>query len=345
MDAVLLIPTLDRPDDLRLTLEHVIPLLDARLRLILVDDASTDPEHMRLLAEVRRECAFVEVIRHETRQGCTRARKRVLDTLQTDVVIMLDDDSHFVHVTRAEIDLLIERFAQEPRLGAQALPCFVPSRDANLDAVLERVYDGRLVSGFINCACAVRMEAYHDIGGYCEAFDSPYGEERDLCLRLLEHNWTIRQYASPAVVHYQSAISRNKEHNAAGNALNYFRFIWWYHPVWFALPYSVSTLLKLIRNGLRYGQSLRGVTSGTIQFLRETPRLRRRPVRPETLRIFYSLKRRTATSSTELATIEQHSWTRVLLEQILHPSYLDAQTDDGRAPRWWKRITTNLIPL
>ena len=74
MDAVILIPTLDRPDDLTRTLGHVLPLLDAQLGLILVDDASTDPDHRMLLDATARH-PHVRVVRLQ-RQHTFSLRRR-----------------------------------------------------------------------------------------------------------------------------------------------------------------------------------------------------------------------------------------------------------------------------
>ena len=335
MDAALLIPTLDRPDDLARTLSHVLPLLDARLGLVLVDDASTDPAHRVLLDGIAGH-PHVRLVRLEARHGCTRARKVVLETLDVPYVFMLDDDSYFTGATRADLEAVLDRFRAEPRLAAQAFPCYVPSRDASMDAVRARVYDGRMVSGFINCACAVRMEAYHDIGGYRAEFDSPYGEERDLCIRLMDRRWTIRQFLEPTVEHHQSVAARDKQHNARGNALNYFRFIWWYHPAWLALPYTVSTFVKLLGNGLRHGQSISGALVGTADFVREAAHgLPHRRVRSETLKVFYSLKRRTALTAQEVNAIKKHTWVRVFYEQLVRPTK-QKEEDEARSPRWWR---------
>lgn len=313
MEAVFLIPTLNRPNDLRVTLENILPLLDDNLGLVLVDDASTDAEHQKLIRRIQSESKYVSVVRLAHRHGCTRARKHVLNELDVPFVIMLDDDSHPATTAKADIEAILNRFRADPSLAAQALPCFIPRRHNSLRDVVEKVYDGRFVGSFINCACAIRTSAYHEVGGYAEEYESPYGEERDLSIRLLDKGWTIRQYNSPAIIHQQTLVSRNAVQNARGNAVNYLRFIWWYHPSWIAIPFAVSTIVKLIGHGLKRDQSLKGTLLGFADFIREFRGVRKRkPVRASTLKLFYGLKSRTLTHPDELVALGRMPWYKIV---------------------------------
>ena len=125
------------------------------------------------------------------------------------IVGFLDDDAV---APSGVADRIVEEFTADERLGAVSLRLIdergrtarrhVPwpgGRDA------ERSGETAL---FLGGACALRREAYEDVGGYfTELF---YGhEEVELCWRLVDRGWTIRYLANIEVFHPRTMIERH----------------------------------------------------------------------------------------------------------------------------------------
>ena len=127
-----------------------------------------------------------------------------------EVVGFLDDDAELC----GDSSRVIEAFTADPSLGAVALRLVdefgqtarrhVP-RLGGRDP--ERSGD---VALFLGGACALRREAYDQVGGYFT--DLFYGhEEVELCWRLVDAGWTIRYLADVEVFHPRTNISRHAD--------------------------------------------------------------------------------------------------------------------------------------
>jgi hypothetical protein len=66
-----------------------------------------------------------------------------------------------------------------------------------------------VVLAFVGCAHAVRRSSFLEVGGYRESM-SNYGEESELALRLLDHDFVVLLGCSDPVHHFRSAIGRSK---------------------------------------------------------------------------------------------------------------------------------------
>ncbi len=332
MSSAIVIPTFNRPDDLERTVRGIIGLLGSDVRMIIVDDASDDSAHHRLLDGLEAASDWISVIRLARSHGCTRARTAALDSLDVDYALLLDDDSYPREPRIEMIGEIERRFEAEPRLGVQAFPVIVPNGRAR-EADLEKQFsDGRIVSHFTNCACAIRMAAYHDVGGYRSDFDSPYGEEGDLCMRLILRRWVVKQFAKPVVIHQESPVSRSLEDIFRARTYNTLRFIWWYLPAWLSLPYAARILANRLRTSLRYVDSPRPVWLGVGDFAREARAgMTRTPVPPETLKVFFGVRFKPIFSEDQLPALTRRSWTSLYTDYMLARD--DASAVDGAAWR------------
>lgn len=311
--TVVLIPTHNRPEDLRRTVSRVLPMLNAGAQLVIVDDASTDDDQLRLLDRLEQEHAYVSVVRLPVQSGCTRARRVVLEELSCDYVVMLDDDSHFVNVPADLAEVIARRFEEEPELAVQAFPVYVRSAEDRFAEEFRPVADRQIVSWFVNCGCAMRTSAYRAVGGYRPEFASPYGEELDLSLRMIEAGWIIRKFAQPEVRHYRSNISRNSEQNVRGWSLNYLRLAWWYHPIWFALLFSTFHIGRQLVHELRKCRRCTGTLRGLIDFARECRSgVQRQPLSGRTLKVAYGLRQRDVRHPDGVAALSERSWLSIL---------------------------------
>jgi GT2 family glycosyltransferase len=142
--------------------------------------------------------------------GVPGGRHLGVQSASAAVIGFLDDDAE-LRGDPAEIEF---EFGADPRLGAVAL------RLIDEEGLTSRRHTPRAGSGdpsesgdvayFLGGACAIRREAYQQIGGYfTELF---YGhEEIELGWRLIDAGWKIRYLADVEVFHPRTEISRHAD--------------------------------------------------------------------------------------------------------------------------------------
>jgi GT2 family glycosyltransferase len=142
--------------------------------------------------------------------GVPGGRDRGLRESDHEIIGFLDDDAELRESSRA----IVREFAFDPRLGAVAL------RLVDEDGDTSRRHVPRLggsdpdrpgdVALFLGGACAIRREAYEQVGGYYT--DLFYGhEEVELCWRLVDAGWNIRYLADVEVFHPRTSIERHPD--------------------------------------------------------------------------------------------------------------------------------------
>lgn len=125
------------------------------------------------------------------------------------IVGFLDDDAEF----RGDMSRVVAAF-EDPSVGAVAL------RLVDEEGETARRHVPRLggrdpsrsgeVALFLGGACAIRREAYDQVGGYYT--DLFYGhEEVELCWRLVDAGWSIRYLADVEVFHPRTTIERHAD--------------------------------------------------------------------------------------------------------------------------------------
>ncbi|MHC4447681.1 MAG: glycosyltransferase family 2 protein, partial [Planctomycetota bacterium] len=192
-----LLPTRNRPSALRATLAAIGGLPRAAhesvggAEVIVVDNASRPP--VALPARLDNGAA-VRVIRQAQNAGAA-ARNTGAAAAAGDWLIMLDDDSHPLDV--GHLDLIAESPQDVAAIGADI-----------------RLPDGRREAGglpevFVGCGAAVRRDAFLDVDGYDPGFGF-YGEEYDLCAKLIRAGWRIVHDLRFGVRHRKVTAGRDR---------------------------------------------------------------------------------------------------------------------------------------
>ena len=194
--------TRDRHASVVRCLASLSPAAPLVARAVVVDDGSADPVEARLHGRAELAGAPpVTVLRQEPDAsglpGLTAGRNRILRVAETPYVLFLDDDAFLlsgaavraaVAVLDADSSVAAVAFAQADaegrRLDAQPSPARVPSQ----------------VQAFIGFAHLVRVDALRAAGGYRERL-GVNGEERELCLRLLDAGHRIVYLPDALVAH------------------------------------------------------------------------------------------------------------------------------------------------
>jgi GT2 family glycosyltransferase len=193
-----LLPTRNRPGTLRATLETIGRLEpDAHeavggAQVVVVDNAS---EPSVVVPETLANGFPVELVRRETNEGAS-ARNAGAKAARGEWVIMLDDDSYPLDA------------------GHVALIAAAPDGVVAIGAEIDLPDGSREVGGLpeviVGCGAAIRREAFLEVGGYDPDFDF-YGEEYDLCARLLLAGWRVVHHRRFRVLHEKVAAGRNHD--------------------------------------------------------------------------------------------------------------------------------------
>ena len=184
----------DRPDGLRRAIRSV-----SDTSVVVVANGCAAPE--------LDESATVATL--PANLGVPGGRHIGVDESSSDIVGFLDDDAEF----RGSTAQIVEAF-DEPTVGAVSLRLIDEGGETVRRHVPRAGGGGADESGdvalFLGGACAIRREAYEQVGGYfTELF---YGhEEVELAWRLIDAGWTIRYLADVEVFHPKTEISRHAD--------------------------------------------------------------------------------------------------------------------------------------
>ncbi len=173
------------------------------LEVLVYDDASTDGT----AAALTQAFPTVRVERVEQRVGYIALRNRGFREARGEIVFSIDDDAYFA--SGDIVSKVVQRFQEFPRAAALALRYREPGRPERL-GFLRGIGDGDLVRNYIGCAHAIRRQVALEAGGYRDWLIHQ-GEERDLCLRLMERGYEVRYVESPPIVHVPSASRDHTE--------------------------------------------------------------------------------------------------------------------------------------
>jgi GT2 family glycosyltransferase len=171
------------------------------------DDFSSDGT-----AELKNIIPNVSWILAQEAKGYLFARNYFLN--QTDAIyfVGLDDDSWFLN--NSDLTKAVEFMDANPQVSALAFQIQSPDNDDN-----EKVYLNSFpkdTNNFIGCGHMLRISAVRSVGCYIENPGYYGGEEKDLCIRLLDAGFAVMTFPQVVIWHEKTSISRNisKQHRS-----------------------------------------------------------------------------------------------------------------------------------
>jgi GT2 family glycosyltransferase len=268
LSVTVAIVTRDRKDELRRALQSVLAQ-DAQAELLVVDDGSVDGTSEM----VRDEFPSARLHRYESPRGMVVGRNHANELAATDIVMWLDDDAYLP--SPATVSQTIADF-EHPRVGIVAVP-FADVTDEKREERHSKAPDDRVwvLPTFMGAVHAVRKTAFDQVGGYKTEYFM-YGEERDLCLRLLAAGYVTRMGRADAGVHVYSAVRSLEKMDLLGRR-NEIIWAWSSFPPPWHLVYIAGYSLKGVLWGLRF-RRLRRMVRGVARGLRAIPSFERAPV-------------------------------------------------------------------
>lgn len=188
-----IVPHRDRPSILAQSLSKLVAAWGRQIREIIVVDDGSAGGPPRLPARI--DQTPVRIISQSTSRGPAAARNRGARLTDAPNLLFLDDDSY---PRSGSLDAVAAAMDRHPRLAAIGFRVTLG----------ESHESGGAFNAVIACGCAVRADAYRQVGGFPEEL-AFYGEEYGLCYRLIEEGWLVRQWNSPTVQHDRVAAQRD----------------------------------------------------------------------------------------------------------------------------------------
>jgi GT2 family glycosyltransferase len=248
---------------------------------MVVDDGSTDAT-----SEVSRQFPSVRWTRWASNRGLIAARNHMMmNGPESDYFVSLDDDAWFIRGD--EIATAIQLLERRLQVAAVAFDILSPDRPATRPRE-----EPRPAAMFPGCGHVVRLKAARSVGLYETVPGSYGGEEKDLCLRLIDAGYEIVSLPGVHVWHDKTLLARDIPAQHRSGVCNDLVMTLRRSPV---LILPVALVSKLFRHFLvSWRHGLVGpFFEGCGLFVRSFPAVwrSRMPVRMATLRTFMRLSR------------------------------------------------------
>lgn len=250
------------------------------LQVAVIDDGSTD-DTPKLAAQFPR----VGWQRRETAQGYMSARNELMSRPGFDFFVSLDDDAWFLRGD--EIAVALQHLKEHPSVAAVAFDILAPDQP-----VARERGAAQSVAMFIGCGHVLRLAAVREVGAYEPTPGGYGGEEKDLCIRLMDAGYSIVRLPGVHVWHDKTPVAREIPHQHRSGVCNDLVMTLRRTPL-LVLPLALpAKLFRHLRFSWRAGL-VRPCLAGFALFTRSLPAIcrSRRAVRMETLRAYVQLSR------------------------------------------------------
>lgn len=218
---VVVVPVFNAYDALDICLGSLLKTLPLQTKVLLADDASTDPRISELLVHFKQRAKFhVDIARRDANLGfpanCNAAFRETLDS----DVLLLNSDTVF---TPGCLEKIAQCAAQDPKIATItpwsnnaeicSFPKFCennpvpdnPELLAEAAALISSEYMPELPTAMGFCMW-IRRAALEQCGNFdAETFGRGYGEENDFCRRVAALGWRNVMCVNAYVAHSGSA--------------------------------------------------------------------------------------------------------------------------------------------
>ncbi|MFV8322608.1 glycosyltransferase family 2 protein [Flavobacterium sp. LS2R12] len=246
MEISILIVTKNRPDELEITLNRLIGLLDLTFHevLVFIDGCKKTEILITKYPWVQWENSAISI-------SASPARNKLYKKAKGKIFIGLDDDAHplsedFITQTQSV-------FLENEKIGIIAFQeirgVFISDEEALIMAVPKM--DSYLTNDFVGCGFAIKKEVYDSTNGFPVWIDI-YGEESCLAIEVLDLGYDIN-YDNRIIVNHR--VDKKKR---LGQGRNYFRFekqlknTMYYYVVYYPNP-MLKIARLLFHNFKKYG--------------------------------------------------------------------------------------------
>lgn len=246
MEVSILIVTKNRPEELEITLNRLIGLLDLVLHEVLVFIDGCKKTEVLIT-----KYPWVQWISSEICIGASPARNKLYKKATGKFLIGLDDDAH--PLSEDFINQAESVFLENERIGIIAFQeirgVFILDEEALI--IAQPKMDSYLTNDFVACGFAIKKEVYDRTNGFPVWIDI-YGEESCLAIEVLDLGYEIH-YDNTIIVNHR--VDKKKR---LVQGRNYFRFEKQLkNTIYYYVVYYPNPMLKIARllfhNFKKYG--------------------------------------------------------------------------------------------
>ncbi len=250
---------------------------------IVVWDNSDDPQALELNARLASEFPQVGWGRPEAETTLIQSRVKMMAESGFDLFCSIDDDGWFMGTD--ELEIVVREFECDPECAGVAFDILSPDRPS---AVAR--HPPRSAMHFVGCGHMLRRSMAEAVGFYFD-FPGPYGsEEKDLCIRFLDKDWSVKFLPGVHVWHDKTSAGRDWAAQHRSGTLNDLVFGLLRCPLPDLLYYLPGKALNLALWGLKGTREERWAgLLGLADFCRLAPGLwkQRQPVSQAAFRKFF----------------------------------------------------------
>ncbi|MCJ0742437.1 glycosyltransferase family 2 protein [Pedobacter montanisoli] len=167
------------------------------IEISIYDDCSEDNTYL-----LEKEFPNINWIFNKEPKGYLYARNKLMRETNADLYCSLDDDSWFIEGN--ELQLAVEQFKNQPNLSAIAFDILSPDKPYH-----KRIEKPFFTNNFIGCGHILRLEDIKKLNFYEPNPGNYGGEEKDLCMRILDFGKEILYMPGVHVWHDKTNIARN----------------------------------------------------------------------------------------------------------------------------------------
>ncbi|HSE40068.1 MAG TPA: glycosyltransferase family 2 protein [Acidobacteriota bacterium] len=281
----------NRKDDVARTLSLIQEQTYEPKEILMVDNGSTDGS----VDLIRSSFPDVKVIALPKNTG-VQGYNEGISAASGSIILLIDNDMDLLQ--KNTLDIIVEAFNQNPKLGAAALQ--VRELNDNLSPNNPKYWnekgndrEGYPSSTFDGGGVAFRKDVLAQTGGYLPDF-FVYHSEVDLATRIWDAGFEIRHFPGVAVRHRESNVARDLYRQTMYSTRNYFWYVWIYYPGNMILGESLHFLQRNLIQNFRKGRSVSACIHGTFAALAGWPRIKRqrRPAKRETIEWMQLLRKK-----------------------------------------------------
>lgn len=235
------IVTHNRAEILPKAIQSALSQNNPNVEVAVLDDGSDDGT-----SALQSAFPAVRWYRWESCRGYLEARNQLMCTPGVDYYVSLDDDAWFV--SDDEIAIAIEYLEATPGVAAIAFDILSPDRPNGVSRAKPRP-----TCMFMGCGHVVRISALSESGFYAPSPGFYGSEEKDLCLRLLDHHWDTHLLPGVHVWHDKTVVARNQEAQHRSGVCNDLTFALRRCPLPLILIVLPAKILSHLRFSVRHG--------------------------------------------------------------------------------------------
>lgn len=229
-----IVPTYNRPEDIRKFVQQMSLLDSDRYRVIVIDDCGERSPEEYIPADDPR----YSFRRLPENKGQAYARNTAISMGNGPIVVSLDDDAWF---ELPDAFQQIEQYFKDfPDAGCIMFNIKTPDRKYLKEE--KKLVDGQSIGGHITCGCAYKREVLEKVGEF-GGFLHSGAEEVDLTLKIIREGYTIRFAEKIPVFHNYIPGARSDSwyfkvrYNTCRNDL---LIVWMRYPAIYIIPFFLG---------------------------------------------------------------------------------------------------------